>query len=155
MRTSHNLRARELPEPRLSVSNRKGDLCLEHFLAKVFFLFIFAALDPLLTAQTAIHPVRADLPAQDEIIYGAVVQDSQSEWKYLKGSAKVETTEMMITADENRLQFRQCLGLRAGSRADAALCDGRHHQRRSRRIQHSDGRGQSSIRWMAQRLRRL
>ncbi|MBV8551933.1 MAG: LPS-assembly protein LptD [Acidobacteriaceae bacterium] len=30
----------------------------------------------------------------------AVNQDSNDEWRYLKGSAKVETTEMVITADE-------------------------------------------------------
>lgn len=51
-------------------------------------------------AQTANHPKKADLPPFDEIWYGAVTQTSESEWKYLKGSARLQTTEMLITADE-------------------------------------------------------
>ena len=81
-----------------SVSIRKGDSCLEHFLFKLFFLLNFAAFTPLF-AQTASHPKKADLPPQDEIWYGAVTQTSEAEWKYLKGASKLQTSDMSITAD--------------------------------------------------------
>ena len=82
------------------VSNRKGDLCLEHFLLKLFFLINFLVLHTL-SAQTVVKPQKADLPPEDEIWYGAVDQQiSESEWKYLKHSARIRTTEMTISADE-------------------------------------------------------
>ena len=55
---------------------------------------------PLLVGQNLKRPPKADLPPEDEIWYGAVRQDSHSEWKYLKGGAKLQTSEMSITADE-------------------------------------------------------
>jgi LPS-assembly protein len=85
---------------RNSVSNRKHNLCLEHFSSKLFFLLVFALFSPSLRAQLTSNPLKADLPPEDEIWYGALTQDNQSEWKYLKGSAKVQTAEMVITADE-------------------------------------------------------
>lgn len=45
-------------------------------------------------------PQKADLPRLDEIWYGGIHQDSNGEWRYLKRDAKVQTSEMLITADE-------------------------------------------------------
>ncbi len=50
--------------------------------------------------QSAAHPVKADLPAQDEIRYRAVTQDSDGPMYHLRGAAVLETTEMEISADE-------------------------------------------------------
>jgi LPS-assembly protein len=68
----------------------------------LFFLFTagLLAAASLLPGQTINRPAKADLPPEDEIWYGAVLQDSHEEWKYLKGGAKVQTTEMSISADE-------------------------------------------------------
>jgi LPS-assembly protein len=70
-------------------------------LVKLFFL-LAAAVFPAATAygQGVNKPAKADVPPLDEIWYGAVTQDSQSEWKYLKGAAQVRTSEMTISADE-------------------------------------------------------
>jgi LPS-assembly protein len=43
---------------------------------------------------------KADIPPDTEIWYHGVTEDSQSEWKYLKGAAEIHTSEMKITADE-------------------------------------------------------
>jgi LPS-assembly protein len=52
-------------------------------------------------SQNAVRATpKADLPPDNEIWEGGVTQDSQGEWKYLKGSAQVRTSEMTITADE-------------------------------------------------------
>ncbi len=53
-----------------------------------------------LAAQSVAYPRKSDLPAPDEIRLWGAVQDSNNEWRYLKGSAKIETTEMLLTADE-------------------------------------------------------
>jgi len=50
--------------------------------------------------QTTAHPQKADLPAPDEIRMWGALQDSSSEWRYLKGAAKVETNEFDLSADE-------------------------------------------------------
>jgi LPS-assembly protein len=67
----------------------------------LFFFVAAAVLLPLENAwtQTVSHP-KADLPAQDEIRLWAVGQDSQPPWRYLKGSARIETTEFDLSADE-------------------------------------------------------
>ncbi len=44
--------------------------------------------------------MKADLPPESEILYGGATEDSQGEWKYLKGAAEIHTSEMKITADE-------------------------------------------------------
>jgi len=85
----------------ICLSNRKGDFCLEHFSGNLFvFLAALALSASLLPAQSVNRPAKADLPPEDEIWYGAVLQDSHQEWKYLKGGAKLQTSEMSITADE-------------------------------------------------------
>jgi LPS-assembly protein len=43
---------------------------------------------------------KADTPPDTEIWIKAVNQDSQGEWKYLKGAAEIRTSEMTITGDE-------------------------------------------------------
>ena len=48
---------------------------------------------------------KADSPPETEIWERAVTEDSQGEWKYLKGAAEVRTSEMTITADE--IDFNQ------------------------------------------------
>jgi LPS-assembly protein len=49
--------------------------------------------------QTASKPVRADLPPENEIWYHAVHQDSNGSLRYLRGEAKLQTSEMTISAD--------------------------------------------------------
>jgi LPS-assembly protein len=69
----------------------------------LFFLIAAFALSLSLpcSAQNALRSTpKADLPPDNEIWEGGVTQDSQGEWKYLKGSAQVRTSEMTITADE-------------------------------------------------------
>ncbi|MBV8573047.1 MAG: LPS-assembly protein LptD, partial [Acidobacteriaceae bacterium] len=51
-------------------------------------------------AQAASQNTKANLPPLNEIWMSAVTQDSNDPWRYLKGSAKVETSEMSISADE-------------------------------------------------------
>ncbi len=85
----------------ICLSNRKCDFCLEHFSCNLFFFLAALALfASLLSAQNVKRPAKADLPPEDEIWYGAVLQDSHQEWRYLKGGAKLQTSEMSITADE-------------------------------------------------------
>ena len=81
---------------------RKHRVCLEHFAFKLLLALVssFLALTPEASAQTASHAVKADLPPQDEIWYGGLNQDSNGELKYLKGDARVRTSEMTISADE-------------------------------------------------------
>ncbi len=63
-------------------------------------IFLFWASLESVSGQTVPRPVQADIPPKDEIWYGAVSQDSNNEWRYLKHSAKVQTSEMSIAADE-------------------------------------------------------
>ena len=88
--------------PPVSLSNRKPHVCLEHLLLKLFFSLVAVLFVPIcgLRAQIPAHPQKSDLPAEDEIRLWGTLQDSNEEWRYLKGSAKVETTEMVLTADE-------------------------------------------------------
>ncbi len=88
--------------PPVSVSTRKREDCLEHFLLNLLFLFgtALCALPPAASAQTAAKPDKANLPPETEIWMSAISQDSNEEWRYLKGSAKVETSEMVISGDE-------------------------------------------------------
>ncbi|MDQ2711367.1 MAG: LPS assembly protein LptD [Acidobacteriota bacterium] len=52
------------------------------------------------SAQVLSRPAKADLPPADEIWLSGVSQESNNEWRYLKGSSKVQTTEMSISADQ-------------------------------------------------------
>jgi LPS-assembly protein len=65
----------------------------------VLLLLNLFALTPL-SAQVVARAKKADLPPADEIWYGAVTQTDDAEMKYLKGAARVQTSEMSITADE-------------------------------------------------------
>lgn len=82
-----------------SVSSRTQQICLEHLFENV--LFALAAL--LLTSLSAFGQtpaqVKAHLPPRDEIWYGAVTQESNSNLKHLVGAAYVKTSEMQISAD--------------------------------------------------------
>ena len=51
-------------------------------------------------AQTPSHPVKADLPPEDEIWYHAVQQESNGSMRYLRGSAKIELSDLSISADD-------------------------------------------------------
>ena len=88
----------------LTTSNIKCDSCLEHFSCKLFFLFVTALFSlslPCFAQQNAARTaVKADIPPDTEIWQKAVSEDSEGEWKYLKGAAEVHTSEMTITADE-------------------------------------------------------
>lgn len=50
-------------------------------------------------AQTVTQP-KANLPPLDEIWMWSISQDGSDPWKYLKGSARVETSDMDLSADE-------------------------------------------------------
>jgi len=73
----------------------------------LFFLIttLLVSLSVPLYSQNGARPAKADLPPDNEIWEGGVTQDSQGEWKYLKGAAEVRTAEMTITADE--IDFNQ------------------------------------------------
>ena len=79
-------------------SIRNGHVCLEHLSLKVFFLLNLAFAS--LGSAQSIHIDKAHLPAADEIFAGGVTQIDEGEWKYLKGAAKITTTEMSISADQ-------------------------------------------------------
>ncbi len=81
---------------------RTHHVCLEQFLTKLFYaLLFFLLLSPGSTqAQVVTPPAQSDLPAKDEILTGGVLEDSNAEWRHLRGSARVQTTEMSITADQ-------------------------------------------------------
>ena len=87
----------------ITTSSIKCDSCLEHFSRNLFFSFvaILFSLSLPCFSQNAVHILpKTDSPPQTEIWEGGVTQDSQGEWKYLKGAAEVRTSEMTITADE-------------------------------------------------------
>ncbi len=88
----------------ITTSSIKCESCLEHFSCKLFFLYATLLLSlslPCLAQQNAAHTgMKADLPPESELWYGGATEDSQSEWKYLKGAAEIHTSEMKITADE-------------------------------------------------------
>lgn len=58
------------------------------------------SLHSTMSAQIPEHPAKADLPKENEIRFEAVTQDSNGPWRYLHHAAKIETAEMLITADE-------------------------------------------------------
>jgi LPS-assembly protein len=88
--------------PPASLSSKNSQVCLEHFSPRLFFCLVVVILGLVCSAsaQTAAHPKRADLPAENEIRFQAVTQDSNGPWRYLHYEAKVETSDMVITADE-------------------------------------------------------
>ena len=51
-------------------------------------------------AQAPARPAKANLPPENEIWMEGVTQDSNQQWRYLKGAAKVQTSEMVISADQ-------------------------------------------------------
>ncbi len=85
----------------VSVSIRKGNVCLQHFLYKLLFSYAasFFVLVAFAEAQAPGRAVKAHLPPENEIWMGGIVNESNQEWRYLKGEAKVQTSEMVITAD--------------------------------------------------------
>src|SRR4051794_11976726 len=87
--------------PPAFLSNRNSRPCLEQFSAVLVCLLGLALSAGVpASAQTADHAKKADLPAENEIRFHAVTQDSNGPWRYLHYEAKVETSDMVITADE-------------------------------------------------------
>ncbi len=88
----------------ITTSNIKCESCLEHFSCKLFFLYasllLSLSLPSIAQQNVARTAAKSDVPPDSEIWYKSVTEDSQSEWKYLKGAAEVHTSEMKITADE-------------------------------------------------------
>ncbi len=86
----------------VSLSIRSSPYCPEHFSSVLIWIAAIAALGlaPTLNAQTATTPKKADLPSENEIRFQAVTQDSNGPWRYLHHEAKIETSDMLITADE-------------------------------------------------------
>src|SRR5437868_4128840 len=87
---------------RVSLSNKNSRFCREHFSVALISLLgpTLFALVGTSSAQTADHPKKADLPSENEIRFQAVTQDSNGPWRYLHYAAKIETSDMVITADE-------------------------------------------------------
>ncbi|MGI9074884.1 MAG: LPS-assembly protein LptD [Bryobacteraceae bacterium] len=65
-----------------------------------FLPLALLALVPTALAQAPAHPAKADLPAENEIRFHAVREDSNGPWRYLHHAAKIETSDMVITGDE-------------------------------------------------------
>lgn len=88
--------------PPVSVVNIKKQNCLEHNHLRLFFGFVilWAGIASLPVRAQPTAPVKVNAPAADEILLEAVTQDSKDEWKYLRGSCKIETTESIVYADE-------------------------------------------------------
>src|ERR1700761_5770290 len=83
------------------VSTRNSAVCPEHSRASLFFLaWGLILLAPAASSQTVTRPVKTDLPPEGWIRMHALVNESDNEWRHLKGSAHIETTEMEISADE-------------------------------------------------------
>src|SRR5947209_267443 len=85
-----------------SVSNKNSRFCPQHFSAVVISLLVLAlfVFARTASAQAPVRPKKADLPAENEIRFQAVTQDSNGPWRYLRRGAKIETSDMLITADE-------------------------------------------------------
>src|SRR5579884_928446 len=87
----------------VSVSTRKLKFCLEHFLYKLLFsICVLLLLDGRAPAQENKPPTKPDIPAQDELIFDAVTQESNGEIRLLHGAARVVTSDFSISADEIR-----------------------------------------------------
>jgi hypothetical protein len=84
----------------LSVSSRNCAKCLEHFLKVLFFSALLISGPVSAYGQAHTLPAKADLPPADEIWLHGIVNESNGEWRYLKGKAHLETSEMQISADE-------------------------------------------------------
>ena len=105
-RACYGFRLKPRPAPQIlpvSLSNRKCRVCLEHFSLKLFFFLgiAIAGVVPNTLAQSA-GSQKANLPPESEIWMEALHKDSNDPWDDLKGAAKVQTSEMVITADEIR-----------------------------------------------------
>jgi LPS-assembly protein len=67
------------------------------------FFLVVASLwmaTPRLSAQASIHIPHPEAPPESEIFMSGVNQRQEGDWYYLRGAAKVETTEFLVTADE-------------------------------------------------------
>ncbi len=92
-------RLKIIPAP---LSSRLSALCLGKFSSRLLIVLFFTlgVLDLIGFAQSISRPLKADLPAQDEIRLRAVNQDSSGAMRYLRGAAEIETTELKISADD-------------------------------------------------------
>jgi LPS-assembly protein len=61
---------------------------------------LFSLSLPCFSQNAARAAAKDDIPSDTEIVQKAVLEESNGEWKYLKGAAEVRTSEMVITADE-------------------------------------------------------
>ncbi len=70
-------------------------------MTKLFFLLAGLLIGhPLALAQGPSRPVKADLPAQDEIRFYSITEDSNGSLRYLHKDAKIETSDFDLSADE-------------------------------------------------------
>src|ERR1700751_2131444 len=89
--------------PPVSLSNRKSQFCLEHFVVKLlYYLGAVLFLHSASIAQAQTRPAKPDIPPQDEIWYHSIHEDSNGEIRLLRGDAKLETSEFALSADEIR-----------------------------------------------------
>jgi LPS-assembly protein len=83
------------------LSTRNSDPCPEHFSHASFFFFAALMLHAAPAfCQTATHAAQANIPSRNEIWMSGIKQESNSEWKYFRGEAKIETSEILISADQ-------------------------------------------------------
>jgi LPS-assembly protein len=55
---------------------------------------------PELSGQTSVHNAHPEAPPEDQIYMSSIQHEQSGDWYYLRGVAKVETTEFLVTADE-------------------------------------------------------
>ena len=98
------LRSSVVPPPLIRAPSRYSNGANRHFSSKLFLkLFcILLAGGSLAHSQINTHALKADLPPQDEIRFHGLTQDSNGNMRYLHKPASIETSEMMISADEIR-----------------------------------------------------
>ena len=75
--------------------------CHEHFhLLLFFFVFCFLLAPNRIAFAQAKPVVPADAPAANDIRFTSDTESSEGDWKYLRGHSKIQTSQMIIYADD-------------------------------------------------------
>ena len=88
-------------KPPTSVSIRITGTCHGQFCSFVFFLafLLFFAVPDVLSHKRS-QPTAANAPGTNDIRFTSDTQSSNGELKHLRGHSKIETSQMLISADE-------------------------------------------------------
>src|SRR4051794_40785078 len=90
------------PSSPLCLSLAQRALWVGKFSSFLVAITLLVACATSVLGQTAATPMKADLPKDDEIGFHAIDQDSQGSMRYLHKNARIETSDMVISADEIR-----------------------------------------------------